>query len=332
RYANACGAFAVSRHACAPSYPSEEEMQTFIAHGSDHFRLREDEALNQLHWSTTRQGELPEVLAFAFDHRSQLEALCDDPAKIGDFKRLCAEVTAEAVARQPDRQLGALCDHRLGQEALFDMAEGGLWLAAPIELPGSRPLRFEGGPSLAGTLRAWPKGQVVKCLCYTHPDDGDAMWQEQRATLLELFTATRELGLELLLEFIPPADMPKDTTTLARSMTQAYEAGIFPDWWKLPAPEADNWEAEWDAWNKVIETHDPHCRGVLLLGLAAPRADVRASIARASEQPLCKGFAVGRTIFGEAAEAWFAGRVDDAGAKALMSAALDDLIAAWSAS
>ncbi|MGB0824056.1 MAG: 2-deoxy-5-keto-D-gluconate 6-phosphate aldolase domain-containing protein, partial [Alphaproteobacteria bacterium] len=178
----------------------------------------------------------------------------------------------------------------------------------------------------------WPKGQVVKCLCYTHPDDGDAMWQEQRATLLELFTATRELGLELLLEFIPPADMPKDTTTLARSMTQAYEAGIFPDWWKLPAPEADNWEAEWDAWNKVIETHDPHCRGVLLLGLAAPRADVRASIARASEQPLCKGFAVGRTIFGEAAEAWFAGRVDDAGAKALMSAALDDLIAAWSAS
>ena len=71
---------------------------------------------------------------------------------------------------------------------------------------------------------------------------------------------------------------------------------------------------------------------MLLLGLAAPRADVRASIARASEQPLCKGFAVGRTIFGEAAEAWFAGSVDDAGAKALMSAALDDLIAAWSAS
>lgn len=332
RYANACGAFAVSRHACAPSYPSEEEMQTFIAHGSDHFRLREDQSLNQLHWSTTRQGELPEVLAFAFDHRSQLEALCDDPAKIGDFKRLCAEVTAEAVTRHPDRQLGALCDHRLGQEALFDMAEGGLWLAAPIELPGSRPLRFEGGPSLAGTLREWPKGQVVKCLCYTHPDDDDAMWQEQRATLLELFTATRQLGLELLLEFIPPADMPKDTTTLARSMAQAYEAGIYPDWWKLPAPEADDWQAEWDAWNEVIEAYDPHCRGVLLLGLAAPREEVRQSIARASEQPLCKGFAVGRTIFGEAAEGWFAGSLDDSGAKALMTAALDDLIGAWSAS
>lgn len=329
RFANACGAFAVSRHACAPSYPSWEEMQTFIEEGSPHFRLREDPALNQLHWGSTRQGEWPNVLAFAFDHRSQLEALCEDPAKISQFKTLCAEVTTDAINRHPNQQLGVLCDHRLGQEALFKMAEHPLWMASPVELPSSRPLKFEGGPSLATMLKEWPKHTVVKCLCFTHPDDDDALWAEQSASLLALFTVTRSLGLELLLEFIPPADMPQTETTIARSMAMTYELGIYPDWWKLPAPKNDAWDAEWAAWQQVIEKYDPHCRGVLLLGLAAPQDDVKTSITRASQQPLCKGFAVGRTIFGDAASQWFQGQISDSEAKTLMARSFDDLISAW---
>ena len=329
RFANACGAFAVSRHACAPAYPSEEEMQTFIREGSPHFRLREDPALNQLHWASTRQGDWPNVLAFAFDHRSQLEALSDDPAKIGAFKALCADVTIDAIARHPGQQLGVLCDQRLGQDALFSMAEHPLWIASPIEFPSSRPLRFEGGPSLATTLKDWPKHTVVKCLCFTHPDDDSALWSEQSAALLELFTVTRALGLELLLEFIPPAGMERSATTIARSMAMTYALGIYPDWWKLPAPKTDDWDAEWLAWERVIADNDPHCRGVLLLGLAAPQDDVKASLVRASAQPLCKGFAVGRTIFGDAAKQWFANEMTDAEAKDLMAQSFDDLIAAW---
>jgi 5-dehydro-2-deoxygluconokinase len=30
KYANACGAFAVSRHGCTPAYPSWEELQFFL--------------------------------------------------------------------------------------------------------------------------------------------------------------------------------------------------------------------------------------------------------------------------------------------------------------
>lgn len=329
RYANACGAFAVSRHACAPSYPSEEEMQTFIRDGSPHFRLREDPALNQLHWGSTRQGEWPDVLAFAFDHRSQLEALCDNPSKIGAFKDLCGEVVIDAIKRHPNRQLGVLCDQRLGQDALFAMAEHPLWIASPVELPSSRPLKFEGGPSLATMLKEWPKHLVVKCLCFTHPDDDETLWAEQSASMLELFTVTRSLGLELLLEFIPPADMQRSETTIVRSMAMTYELGIYPDWWKLPAPKSDHWDAEWQAWADVIEKHDPHCRGVLLLGLAAPQDDVKASISRAGQQPLCKGFAVGRTIFGKAASQWFEGQISDSEAKDLMAHSFDDLISAW---
>ncbi|MEM6608417.1 MAG: 5-dehydro-2-deoxygluconokinase [Pseudomonadota bacterium] len=329
RMANACGAFAVSRHACAPSYPSRVELDGFMATGSAHFRLREDPALNQLHWSTTRQGHWPEVLAFAFDHRSQLEALCGDPARIGVFKSLCADVLIAAQSRHPDKQFGALCDRRLGLRALEDIEDRGLWLATPVEWPGSRPLRFEGGANIADFLREVPRSQVIKCLCFTHPDDASELAEVQLSALRELFEATRTWRLELLLELIPPAGTAVAADTVAQSMAQLYRAGIAPDWWKLAAPQADHWSESWAAWDRVIAENDPYCRGILLLGLNAPLDEVTGSITRAQSQPLCKGFAIGRTIFGAAADAWFAGQIDDETARAMMAETFDAVIAAW---
>jgi len=329
RFANACGAFAVSRHACAPSYPSRVELDTFLEQGSDHFRLREDAGLTRLHDKSTRRGDWPEVLAFAFDHRSQLEALCDDPARIAAFKDLCADVLIEARDRHPDKQLGVLCDHRLGQDALDRLTGLGLWIASPVEWPGSRPLRFEGGPSLATTLRSWPTDHVVKCLCFAHPDDEEALWQDQLARLVELDAVCRALGLELLLELIAPKGTDVDPSTIARLMASIYDAGIAPEWWKLEAPVEDAWDDTWAIWTSLIAERDSYCRGVLLLGLAGPEEEVRASISKASSVPLCKGFAVGRTIFGGPAQAWFDGQMTDEYAKQAMAESYDRLIEAW---
>ena len=92
RLANACGAFAVSRHGCAPAIPSWVELEGFLASGSEHHRLREDARLEQVHWATNRDREWPQVLAFAFDHRAQFEELCQrvgaSPERIPQFKRL----------------------------------------------------------------------------------------------------------------------------------------------------------------------------------------------------------------------------------------------------
>ena len=61
----------------------------------------------------------------------------------------------------------------------------------------------------------------------------------------------------------------------------------------------------------------------------APPAELEASFARAARQPVCKGFAIGRTIFGEPARAWLRGEIDDATATARMAESYARLIQAW---
>ena len=63
-WANACGAFAVSRHGCAPAYPSWEELQWFLKNGSQYKALRKDALLEHVHWATNRvKSENPTEIA-----------------------------------------------------------------------------------------------------------------------------------------------------------------------------------------------------------------------------------------------------------------------------
>jgi 5-dehydro-2-deoxygluconokinase len=333
KYANACGAFAVSRHGCAPAVPSWTELSYFFEHGSTTRALRKDAALEEIHWSTTRTRKWPQVLAMAFDHRAQLEAIADAAEvtreHIPYFKELCLQAARRAAGGRPD--FGILLDGRLGHAALDDAtgdaAGGGLWIGRPIELPGAIPIRFEDGADVGCTLREWPVAHCVKCLIFYHPDDPEALRAEQEAQALRLFDACRRTSHELLLEIIPSrSQAPVDERTLARALERFYELGVCPDWWKLPDPAND---AAWQRVAEVIARHDPHCRGVLLLGLDAPAAELEASFARAARQEVCKGFAIGRTIFGEPARAWFEGEIDDQTAIARMAETYGRLIQAW---
>ena len=76
-YANANGAFAVSRLLCSAEYPTWAELSRFLERGSPYRALRRDEALNHIHWATTRRSEPPTIMALAIDHRAQLEKIAD---------------------------------------------------------------------------------------------------------------------------------------------------------------------------------------------------------------------------------------------------------------
>lgn len=329
KFANACGAFAVSRHGCTPAYPSWEELQYFFRTGIRDKALRKDKALEQVHWSTNRTGDWPDMRVFAFDHRMQLEAMAEeagaDLSRIDKFKSLCLKAALQVSANRPG--YGILCDGRLGRDTLYKATGTGLWIGRPVEWPGSRPLVLEPeiGPDFGG-LNEWPVDNVVKVLCFYHPDDDAAMRADQEATVSRLYAAARRNRLEMLLEVIPSKVGPTDDDTVAKIIERFYEIGIYPDWWKL---EPMKTEASWANACAAISRNDPYTRGIVVLGLDAPAAELEESFATAARFDLVKGFAVGRTIFGEAARRWLSGDISDDQAIADMARKYQDLCTVW---
>ena len=326
KYANACGAFAVSRHGCTPAYPSWEELQFFFKRGITRPDLRNDAELEQVHWATNRAGDWSSVKTFAFDHRMQLEEMAGyTKDKGGAFKELCLQAALDVQAGQ--QGYGILSDNRIGRAALHAASGSGLWIGRPTEFPGSRPIQLE--PELGvdlGQLREWARENVVKLLVFCHPEDDAATRAEQEEVVKRLWHASRRNGLEFLLEIIPSKVGAVDDMTTATLIQQFYDLGVYPDWWKLePFKSAAAWQNAVDA----IERNDPYTRGIVVLGLDAPEAELAASFAMAAKQPLVKGFAVGRTIFGDAARAWMADEIGDAEAIDMMRGRYQRLCEIW---
>lgn len=329
-WANACGAFAVSRLMCSPEYPTWPELRYFLDRGSPHRALRKDETLNHIHWATTRRPQ-PEILkVLAIDHRAQFEEMAREagasPERIAAFKTLAVEAVTRVASGRSG--FGLLLDGTYGREALFRAEAKGYWVARPLETPGSRPLTLEvdGVASLGVTLSEWPTTHIAKVLCFYHPDDTEDLRRSQERVLKRVFDACRGVGRELLVEIIASKDGPLGDDTTARVIRRLYAAGVKPDWWKLEdQPSA----AAWREVAAAIENNDPSCRGVVLLGLDAPETELVHAFRLAAGCPWVKGFAVGRTIFGETARAWLAGRVDDAAAVAALAANFSRLADAW---
>jgi 5-dehydro-2-deoxygluconokinase len=333
RYANACGALVVSRHGCAPAMPTRVELDYFIANAERIPRPDQDATLTRLHRVTAPRTPRDEVLAFAFDHRNQFFDLAQqtgaDEARIPRLKALFVEAVAGVEsARGLQGRIGMLCDDRYGQDALNAATGRGWWIGRPVELPGSNPVVFDRGRSIGTTLASWPQEHVVKCLVQYHPDDAIDNRLEQEAQIRALYDAVQASGHELLLEIIPPKSMPRDPDTVYRALKRLYNLEIFPEWWKLEPMDA----SQWAAIDALIAERDPHCRGVVLLGLNAPVDALAKGFADARRSAVCRGFAVGRTVFQQPSTQWLAGALDD---QALIDAIRGNfctLIDAWRAS
>jgi len=327
-YANASGAFAVSRLLCSPEIPTFPELQHFLKAGSPHKALRFDEGINHIHWATTRRPQADTLMALAIDHRAQLEAMAREVGapveRIPDFKVLAVQAAARVADGRPG--FGMLIDGTYGREALFRAADHPFWIGRPVELPGSRPLDFEGGGSLGAQLVEWPVGHTIKCLCFYHPDDPPELKQRQERELLRLHDAARSIGRELLVEIIAGKHGALEADTVAGILQHLYGLGIKPDWWKLE-PQQDR--AAWHAVGRVISRNDPYCRGIVLLGLEAPENELEAAFAAAASEPQVKGFAVGRTIFNDAARRWLRGEITDEAAVSDMAGRFQRLVDAW---
>lgn len=312
RYANACGALVVSRHGCAPAMPTKIELDNYLARAENVPRPDLDPQLNHLHRVTTRKTQWKDLCIFAFDHRKQLVEMAEKCGanlnKIPTLKKLLLQA-AEQTAKQEgiaNGYAGVLADTTFGQAALNEITGKGWWIGRPIELPSSRPLRLEYG-DLGSQLISWPAEHVVKCLAFYHPADSVALRAEQDEMLKQVYQTCCRTGHELLLEIILPADMEQNENHYAEMIKHFYTIGLKPDWWKLPGVSAQAWQAI----SQVIEQNDPYCRGILILGLDAPEETFKQVFNASANAPLVKGFAVGRTIFGQPSAQWLAGELSD---------------------
>ena len=140
---------------------------------------------------------------------------------------------------------GMLLDEKYGRKAMFEFARHGFsWLGRPVELPGSRPLRFEFSQDIGSQLVEWPVDHCIKCLCFYHPDDPPELKEEQQEKLRALFEALakgrpRAAGRDHRRQarHARRHDVP-------RALEELYALGIKPDWWKLePQASPGAWAA-----------------------------------------------------------------------------------------
>jgi len=334
RLANACGAIVVSRHGCAPAMPTPEELDYWFA-GNRSLRPDMDPQLAHLHRVTVNRPVWPELCVLAYDHRPQFEELASqasaDPAKITELKLLMNRVVAQFASLVDNQgKIGVLIDSIRGEKALHDATGRGWWVGRPIEKPGSRPLRFETSSSLVTSLTHWPREQIVKCLVFYHPEDSQALRDEQDLTLLEVWQATRASGHELLLEVIPPRDMlvvHDAGEAVLETIRHFYSIGLKPEWWKLGVMSRANWKQL----DRLIRQQDPYCRGVVILGLNQPIEQLIKGFDDA-QVSVVKGFMVGRSVWSAPASAWLSDSISDEEFCRQVRTNFESLIRGWKAS
>lgn len=327
RLGNACGAIVVSRHGCSPAMPTPEELEYFFGLPEVPYRLRDDAWLGHLHRATTRR-EPAELRVLAIDHRWQLEEITDELGvereRLRELKGLLARASLEVAGG--DRSAGVLVDDVYGGRALEELTGTGVWISRAVEVAGSCPVAFVGGPNPAATIRRWPEEHVVKCNLYMHPDDDAPTRELQEQRVLQLYDACTVNDRRLLLEVQAPRGASYGENDVVRLLRRFYELGVRPDWWKLP-PNRD--PGTWQRIGAIVREGDPYCAGVLVLGQGLEEAKLGEYFAAASSEPLCNGFAIGRSIYGPAARRWLAGEIGDGELVSYVSESYRRVSALW---
>ncbi len=311
-YANACGAFAVSRLLCSPESPSFTELQHFLVKGSPHRQLRHDGDLNHIHHATTRRPAPASLSILSIDHGPHdlvpvAKALGADPARIPQFKTLAVQACGRASAGREG--FGMFLENGLGRQALFEAAAKGLWTAR--QFPQDDPSAFAENPL------EWPIGQVVKLIANDR-DDARTPLAGNLGGITQVMAICRATRRETLIEALPRAG---DTT--ATLITRLYGHGLKPDYWLIEA-QADT--GQWHLLQDVIDRHDPFCRGSIVI---ARTAGSRAEIAAAAGMPGVIGFVGGRSIFADTLAAWLSGLISDDDAVRTMAERLDGFAKAF---
>ena len=242
-YANACGAFAVSRLLCSAEYPTLTELQHFLAAmARPRGRCGTIRRSTDLHWATTRDALTP-----AHVHPDRHHGLRDRPPRAaGDDGRrgrraARADRRPQAAGRRGRGPGGGRAPRLRHADRRHLRARGAVprRRTAVLDRPAGRAARLATARfrrrRLAGRQADRMAGQPDDQMPLLHASGRSRpnCATRQERELLRLHDAARRLGRELLVEIIAGKHGPLGDDTVARVIERLYGIGIRPDWWKL---------------------------------------------------------------------------------------------------
>ena len=322
-YGNACGALVVTRHGCSPASPSFEEIEYFISNFDNFSNLKQHPhqtfwpKMNQLHLRTElRQRQNPErpvreeLLILAYDHRTQFEDSCrenDLPLDlISTFKEQVYKGFQKVYEADKNKRLAILIDPEYGQTILNNSADADYVIGVPIEKAGAFPLSWLKYGSLYQQLLERPAGWFVKVLWHFHTQFILEEKEVQLSQLRKLNEVCTALKRKLMIELIIPEGFEETGSSLGKTMSEVYQAGISPFWWEIAALDT---EKEWQTMTATLDKYDPDV-GVIILGKNDPIEQFRTWFSVARSTPHTCGFAIGHSIFWEAWEQFAEGKIN----------------------
>ena len=297
-WGNANGALTVTRHGCAPSMASFEELQYLIENFDSDPNILTNSRLLRLHQRTIlgKPRNYP-LQVLAFDHRTQFEDSCKQhnqpTSRITEFKSLVFEGFKKVATERPDLPLALLVDPQYGADILQDSAYASYSVGAPIEQAGSYPVEWLCGEELHEHLLSRPSEWFIKVLWHYHTDLPAAEKERQLIQLKRLEEICQLLDRRLMLELILPAHLSQDGNAMAAAIDEVYEAQITPFWWKIMALDT---KMEWQHVTAALDRHDSEA-GIIVLGKNAPLETFPAWFKTLRSTPHTCGFAIGRSIF-----------------------------------
>ncbi|MEC8542617.1 MAG: 5-dehydro-2-deoxygluconokinase [SAR324 cluster bacterium] len=307
-WGNANGALTVTRHGCAPSMASFEELQYLIENFDSDPNILTNSRLLRLHQRTIlgKPRNYP-LQVLAFDHRTQFEDSCKQhnqpTSRITEFKSLVFEGFKKVATERPDLPLALLVDPQYGADILQDSAYASYSVGAPIEQAGSYPVEWLCGEELHEHLLSRPSEWFIKVLWHYHTDLPAAEKERQLIQLKRLEEICQLLDRRLMLELILPAHLSQDGNAMAAAIDEVYEAQITPFWWKIMALDT---KMEWQHVTDALDRHDSEA-GIIVLGKNAPLETFPAWFKTLRSTPHTCGFAIGRSIFWKPWESFISG-------------------------
>ena len=268
------------------------------------------------------------LFILAFDHRGSFEKMfgvsgraptADEAAMISDAKSLIFEGFQQAVREGAPRDAaGILVDGQYGPQVARTAHDEGYLLAMPVEKSGQNEFDFEYGEQFGEKILEFDPS-FSKVLVRYNPEGDQEMNERQAARLKRLSDWLHENSRKFLFELLVPAE-PAQLESVGGD-TDRYDTELRPNLMIAAIEELQTAGIEADIWKiEGIEDREK-CREIaqlarrdgrdhvscVVLGRGASDAKVDEWLRAGSGLSGYVGFAIGRSIFGEAVKALAAG-------------------------